>query len=98
MMDESRLPYCEAVEQRTVGNFYLTGSRWHNELGSDQPETGIRDLQHPTRFILCQHFHVRNTSDALDEIQWRLESGWCPYETCSAVEALNDPYIEAELL
>ena len=97
-MDYDRLPYCEAVEQRRVGNFYLTGSRWHNELGSDQPETGIRDIQHPTRFILCQHFGVRNTCEALDEIQWRLEAGWCPYETSDAVERINDPDFEPDLI
>jgi len=89
--------YTEQVAQRQVGNFYLTAVRWHNDLGSNQPETGIRDLQHPSQFHLCQHFDL-SPQEALDEIQWRLECGWCPHETCNEVADLAPPRIKAVLL
>lgn len=78
MVDEN-IPYCESIRTVDAGDFFLSHAVWHNSLGSNQPETGVRRMKDgvPVKddFRLIQH-GVRNFDFAEPLILRGLRKGW----------------------
>lgn len=91
MRDSEQTPYSKFIGASDAGDFFLTHVIWHNSLGSNQPETGVRRKADgkivQDSFHLIQH-GVCNFDFAEPLILRGLRKGWGANRISDFVERL----------
>lgn len=85
-------PYSESVSVTWFHDCVLTHAIWHNSMGSNEPETGLRIVKDgdPVKdsFRLYQHYTL--DFDLAERIILRgFRKGWDAYRTSALVEWLG---------
>lgn len=75
-------PWSESRGVKVIANrWVITNAIWHNSHGSNEPETGLRDLQDvdaegKPRFHLLQHYGCYDFRKVNQAIEKAIAKGW----------------------
>lgn len=88
-MREDGEPYSENIAVKLFDDCVLTHAIWHNSMGSNEPETGLRIVKDggviKDSFRLYQHY-TRDFDLAERIILRGFRKGWDAYRTSALVE------------
>lgn len=86
-------PYTESIGTRWYPDCVLTHAIWHNSMGSNEPETGIRTVEEGTviadTFNLVQHY-TRDFDLAERIIVRAYRKGWGMHRAATLIEWLGN--------